>query len=399
MGVDGLYRPYRWRQNERSLGVIFRDHFLSDLIGFVYSKMDASVAAEDFLRRIRENCAGILHSGRDATVPIILDGENAWEYYDQQRPAVPARTLPAHLERWRHAGGDRGEALRLAAPNRSTTFSRARGSTPTSTSGSARKKTIDAWTQLLRARQTYDASPPPRRKSSALAFEELLIAEGSDWCWWYGPEHDSANREEFDQLYRSHLANVYRFLDLAPPEELSRPILRETVPTVVIPPTAPITPIIDGRVTSYFEWMGAGVYRVDDRSGSMHNSESVLREIWYGGDGSNLFLRVDLHARPEQLPGAMELRVTVESGAGKPKQLTARIGATTSVEGIAGAECVAGQIVEIRIPLRAAGIKTDGLKFQLSLWKDGLPVDAAPRQGWIGVDAIALGRANAAVTQ
>ena len=63
--------------------MIFRDHFLSDLIGFVYSKMDAAAAADDFLRRIRENCAGILAAGRDALVPIILDGENAWEYYDR----------------------------------------------------------------------------------------------------------------------------------------------------------------------------------------------------------------------------------------------------------------------------------------------------------------------------
>ena len=81
--VEGLYRPYRWRQQGRQLGVIFRDHFLSDLIGFVYSKMDAAAAADDFLRRIRENCAGILAAGRDALVPIILDGENAWEYYDR----------------------------------------------------------------------------------------------------------------------------------------------------------------------------------------------------------------------------------------------------------------------------------------------------------------------------
>ena len=70
--------------------------------------------------------------------------------------------------------------------------------------------------------------PPPAvpEEKRRMALEELLIAEGSDWCWWYGPEHDSANRPEFDQLYRSHLANVYRFLNLTPPEELSRPILR-----------------------------------------------------------------------------------------------------------------------------------------------------------------------------
>jgi alpha-amylase/alpha-mannosidase (GH57 family) len=54
-GVAELYRPYRWRQGGRSLNVIFRDHFLSDLIGFVYSRTDAVEAAGDFLSRIRQN--------------------------------------------------------------------------------------------------------------------------------------------------------------------------------------------------------------------------------------------------------------------------------------------------------------------------------------------------------
>src|SRR5882672_31390 len=80
-GILELYRSYLWKQGGHSLNVIFRDHFLSDLIGFVYSRMDAAQAADDFLLRIRQNCAGVLSSGRDALVPIILDGENAWEYY------------------------------------------------------------------------------------------------------------------------------------------------------------------------------------------------------------------------------------------------------------------------------------------------------------------------------
>ncbi len=80
---QGYTVPTNGEQNGHTISVIFRDHFLSDLIGFVYSRMDAGAAADDFLRRIRENCAGILGSGRDALVPIILDGENAWEYYDR----------------------------------------------------------------------------------------------------------------------------------------------------------------------------------------------------------------------------------------------------------------------------------------------------------------------------
>ena len=81
------------------MSVLFRDHYMSDLIGFVYSKMDAGAAAGDFLHRIRENCSGILRAGRDALVPIILDGENAWEYYDRNGRPVPARTVPSDLRR------------------------------------------------------------------------------------------------------------------------------------------------------------------------------------------------------------------------------------------------------------------------------------------------------------
>ncbi len=74
---------YLWTQRERQMRMIFRDHVLSDLIGFVYSGMGAADAAQDFLHRIHDNCRGLLSSGADALVPIILDGENAWEYYDR----------------------------------------------------------------------------------------------------------------------------------------------------------------------------------------------------------------------------------------------------------------------------------------------------------------------------
>ena len=220
--VDGLYRPYEWRQQGRKLGVVFRDHFMSDLIGFVYSKMDAGAAADDFLRRIRENCAGILGAGRDALVPIILDGENAWEYY-----YLNGRPFLRELYR-RIQNDDR---------MRSLTMTEALSQIPSEPldhifPGSWINANFDvwigaeednqAWTQLLRARQTFDATAAVPEEQRRLAFEELLIAEGSDWCWWYGPEHDSVNRVEFDQLFRSHLANVYRFLNLNPPEELSQ---------------------------------------------------------------------------------------------------------------------------------------------------------------------------------
>ena len=223
---DGLYRPYQLAAGRaRHLGVIFRDHFLSDLIGFVYSKMDAGAAAADFLRRIRENCAGILAAGRDALVPIILDGENAWEYYDRNGRPFLRELYRAHFARTRQmravtvsealaaagAGAPRPHFPGLVDQRQFRCVDRRRGRQPGVDAIAARAR------DLRRRRRRF------REQQRELAFEELLIAEGSDWCWWYGPEHDSANRAEFDQLYRSHLANVYRFLNLMPPEELSRP--------------------------------------------------------------------------------------------------------------------------------------------------------------------------------
>jgi len=228
-----------------------------------------------------------------------------------------------------------------------------------------------------------------------LAYEELLIAEGSDWCWWYGPEHDSGNRVEFDQLYRSHLANVYRFLNLSPPEELSRPILRVAVSALNVPPSGPIQPVIDGEVTSYFEWLGAGLYRVDERSGSMHGKKFLVREVYYGGDGENLYLRVDFHRGAEQAISEMEARLNI--AAGEPahtSQVTVRfdygraniteLKLAASPPLAPAVEFAFKQVLEARLSLAALGVPPRApVRFQFSLWQGGLPMDAVPQQGWI----------------
>ena len=249
-----------------------------------------------------------------------------------------------------------------------------------------------AWSQLLRARETYDETTNVTEERRALAFEELLIAEGSDWCWWYGPEHHSDNREEFDQLYRSHLANVYRFLNLVPPEELSRPILAGKTPSVTIQPSGAIKPTIDGEVTSYFEWLGAGIYRVDDRSGSMHGQKFLVKEVQYGTEGTNLYLRVDFHPESEPELPSMELRFSAQGldGSG-PGALTISFAggahiadARFAAPSAATAECAFTHVLEVAIPLDGLGVTHGaGVRFLFSLWHGGLPMEAVPQQGWL----------------
>ncbi|HWQ53370.1 MAG TPA: glycoside hydrolase family 57 protein [Bryobacteraceae bacterium] len=396
IGVDAIYRPYKWVQRDHELRVVFRDHFLSDLIGFVYSRMDAHEAAEDFLRRIRDNCRGIIASGSDALVPIILDGENAWEYYvENGRPFL--------RELYRRISDD----PRMSAVTVSEGLARVR---PEPLShifpGSWINANFDvwigaeednhAWNHLLRARQAYDAAVNLPEERMRLAYEELLIAEGSDWCWWYGPEHDSANRVEFDQLYRSHLANVYRALGRTPPEELSRPILRVLIGEVHVPASGPITPVIDGVITSYFEWIGAGMYRVDERSGSMHGRKFLVKELYYGSDGEHFYLRVDFQSGAEEAMDSMEARITV--AAGDPVRTSsavvrfdqgrahaAELNLAVPTDGNpTPVECAFRNVLETRISLPDLGVPAGGsMRFQISLWQGGLPMDAIPQQGWL----------------
>jgi len=245
-----------------------------------------------------------------------------------------------------------------------------------------------AWEYLLRARQAYDqaaAAGAASARQLKLAYEELLIAEGSDWCWWYGPEHDSVNKPEFDALFRAHLANVYSALGLQPPDELSRPILRVQAVEFHQTPTGLVRPSIDGEVTSYFEWLGAGQYRVDSRTGAMHGQRFLIRSLHYGSDGSGVFIRLDFeNPQDEKVRRAVaRFRITSPQSAGPPCDISVPL-ADPSHQSTVGEQAAFSDILEVRVPISALGHGFGGeVRFQVSLWQDGLPMDALPAQGWL----------------
>ena len=293
-GPEVTYRSYLWQQNGRELRMIFRDHFLSDEVGFVYSGWRAEDAAGNFLDRIRANVRPMLERGADVLVPIILDGENAWEYYNHN-----GRPFLRELYRRISEASDLtaltvSEALALDTPRIIDHIHPGSWINANFDIWIGAEEDNTAWDYLLSAHRRFDeVAPAVSPEHRALAYEELLIAEGSDWCWWYGPEHLSENRVEFDELFRQHLSNVYRALGVAAPAELALPILKSGVPDLNQKPTHAIHPTIDGEVTSYFEWAGAGRYHPDTRSGAMHSSEPRLRDVYFGADAENLYLRLD----------------------------------------------------------------------------------------------------------
>jgi hypothetical protein len=346
-------------------------------------------------------------------VPIILDGENAWEYYPQSgreflrrfyaaleaEPDIEAVTCSEAMERHQRKG-----KLKSLVPGSwiNANFNVWIGAPEDNRS----------WDYLSAARDFFDSV---REKASpeacAVAREELLIAEGSDWNWWYGPEHHSANDREFDELYRKHLSNVYQLLDATPPEYLAQPILRGVARPTFMPQTAYIHPRIEGDLLRYFAWLGAAMYTADRRAGAMHGKQFLLDSIYAGIDEDNLYGRLDfadavpqddfsllahieawvpqqhepqrgLHLEANVVNRAIQSWVLREEG-GKPL--------TDSDQNPRGIKLVLRKNFEFRLPLSfllspealELGDPTGRLRLRISLWRDRLPVDALPLEGWI----------------
>jgi hypothetical protein len=143
------------------------------------------------------------------------------------------------------------------------------------------------WQRLVEARQAlveFEESNPNDPGLSA-AWESLYIAEGSDWYWWYGLDQDSGYDENWDVLFKVHLSNIYRAINLDLP-----PYLQDlwTNPAVADPAASGIIePMIDG-VALPGEWDGAARYDAPVSGGDFD-----IESFHFGYDASNVFFRVD----------------------------------------------------------------------------------------------------------
>jgi alpha-amylase/alpha-mannosidase (GH57 family) len=411
--AERLYRPWRWQQGGKEITGLFRDHHLSDLIGFVYSRMDSRAAAEDLHGRLRF-LGERVSSKTPLTICLFLDGENAWEYYPGN-----GREFLRHFYRRIESDPDfraltASEAI-AAAPDAPTTG----GIFPASWINAnfdvwiGNAEDVAAWELLWDAREAYSRAVEAREKQRedaptatglATAFESLLAAEGSDWCWWYGPEHSTANDAEFDALYRKHLTAVYLALGQGAPEELAKPIKRQPEHALQVPPNGHLKIKVDGLDTSYFEWLGSGLFSPERRGGAMHGRVFYLHELRYGFEADRFSVRIDpfLDALREledpefriTIGGAEELTVVIELQRGRLRDFAVETGKACLLHPKSIAEAAFDQILEVSVKrehLKLKGQKT--LRLGIALWHGGLPVDVLPAAGFL---EIPLGEDNCA---
>lgn len=311
-----LYRSYRVNSGHGPT-MVFRDHALSDLIGFDYHQhWDGKSAAKDFLSR--------LHTIRETwdepgapLVMVILDGENCWEYYPndgedfldslyeaiQSDPAIEAVTVSEALK-----GRESLPIERLSAG------SWINGNFHIWIGEESDRK---AWTLLENARSALAQAEAAGKCSPEVlreAWEEIYIAEGSDWFWWFGDTHSTAQIGHFDRMFRQHLIHVYELLGLRAPGELLVPI--EMVADRVVrrfESQFPSPPIIDGKESHYYEWKAAIEFEPAGQSGAMKTAEkSGVRKLYYGGDRGNFYLRVDVNppSTRKSDPAQWEISIT-----------------------------------------------------------------------------------------
>ncbi len=312
---QSLYKPYSYE----GVSMVFRDHTLSDLIGFVYSQWDPKRAAEDLIQRLLA-IRSALPSGSPHVVSIILDGENAWEHYKND-----GRDFFLSLYE-KLSGEERLKTITvsdyLSTVHRGDRLERLHpGSWINANYGIwiGHEEDNLSWDYLTETRTSlgqYEKSHPGADLEKA--WKSVYIAEGSDWNWWYGDEHSTETEEDFDELFRLNLMQVYKEMGKEIPSNLFTPVLRHDrgiVPALTI--RGFIKPQIDGILTNYYEWYQGAQVDVRKSGGSMHKSESLISSLHYGFNEERLFLRLD----PAVPFDSFESSVTISIITAKPADI------------------------------------------------------------------------------
>ena len=207
-----------------SLNCFFRDDGLSDLIGFNYSEWHADDAVANLVHHL-ENIGEACSDHDDSVVSIILDGENAWEYYPENgsyflealyeqltnNPSLNLTTYQDYLAK-------KPATMQL---DNLVAGSWVYGTFSTWIGDNDKNR---AWDMLGDVKRAFDMAVQENRLTPdrlSKAEHQLAICEGSDWFWWFGDYNPADTVSDFEHLFRLNLSILYNIIDQPPPDYLS----------------------------------------------------------------------------------------------------------------------------------------------------------------------------------
>lgn len=369
---DALYTPY----NYDGMCIGFRDHYLSDLIGFTYRHQDSYSASKHFIGELSK----IQHVNPDATVFVILDGENAWEFfknngfdffnalYSDFRSCSWCQTV--HMD----------DVLKL--PSKELTYiapgSWIHGSFNTWVGHSEKTR---AWELIFLTKRDYEHhSDTVDEHIKSKIVDHFLAAECSDWFWWYGDDHYTEFGAEFDELFRSHLINIYDLIGITPPADLFVPIIKnKSAESFWLKPQSDISPSINGHHDSFFEWIGCGVVDETKLFSTMDKQRGPIKKIYYGQDNEKLYFAFEGKIKKMCLSDSLtviidpiDVRGTIPFGANE-----------TFIDNLK-VSVACGDWFEIYID--RSKIFNDEISIRFELEKDGKVIQTLPGFGELKID-------------
>ena len=277
------------------VAVVFRDRVISDRIAFQYGTMTPEAAVSDFIAYLDNIRQQLLDAGEDPSehlLTVALDGEN-WMFMSEFQHQDNARPF---MHEW-YSRLASHPTIVTTTPSEFLATEPTLPEIETIGTGSWIDGTLRTWAgepeeslgwqRLVEARQAlvgFEAENPTHPGLSN-AWESLYIAEGSDWFWWYGLDQDSGYDENWDVLFKVHLSNIYRAINLDLPPYLQD--LWTGAATPVVPYGGIIEPMIDG-IALPGEWDGAAKYEA-----SVDGGDFNIENFYVGYDSSNVFMRID----------------------------------------------------------------------------------------------------------
>lgn len=295
-----IYKHYILNdKNNNKIYIFFRDREISDNIGFVYYRWNHKDAVKDIqhkLKSVYETVYNKNNNDNTFILSIILDGENCWEFYPEDghlfldefyQMLTSTDFVETVLVSDFIKSNPNTESLQRLWPGSwiNANYNIWIGHYEDNTGWEYLYKVRKFLTEYIQQHKEI-----PEEKIN-ICWHEIYAAEGSDWYWWFGEEHYSSQQHVFDLLFRQHLKNIYLILQQEPPSFLDVPVKRYLKKHEYYHPSGFISPVIDGKISNYFEWSSAGKY--EPVGTSMHQTTTVLKCIYFGFDLGNLYIRGD----------------------------------------------------------------------------------------------------------